>query len=96
MIDEQNFFDQPIKSNIRTYSGILKFMKGERDDYTTIYLLFYPYFNEHYKMVALYLSKHQALDADLKAIQQINFIANLFRAENTTIFFIIQEAKKLF
>ena len=47
-------------------------------------------------MVALYLSKQQALDADLKAIQQINFIANLFRAENTTIFFIIQEAKKLF
>ena len=45
-------------------------------------------------MVALYLSKHQALDADLKAIQQIDFIANLFRAENTTIFFIIQEAKK--
>ena len=45
-------------------------------------------------MIAIDLSKQQALDADPRAIQQINFAANLDRAGNTTIFFIIEEAKK--
>ena len=42
MIDWQNVFDQPVKGNIRTCQG---------DDYTNGYLLFYPYFNEHYKII---------------------------------------------
>ena len=41
-------------------------------------------------MIAIDLSKQQALDADPRAIQQINFTANLDRAENTTMFFIIE------
>ena len=45
-------------------------------------------------MIAIDLSKQQALDADLKAIQQINFTANLDRAGNTRIFFILEEAKE--
>ena len=45
-------------------------------------------------MIAIDLSKQQALDADPRAIQQINFTANLDRDENTTIFFIIEEAKE--
>ena len=45
-------------------------------------------------MVAVDLSKQQALDADPKAIQQINFTANLDRAGNTTLFFITEEAKE--
>ena len=40
-------------------------------------------------MIAIDLSKQQALDADPTAIQQINFTANLDRAENATMFFII-------
>ena len=44
-------------------------------------------------MIAVDLSKQQALDADPKAIQQINFTANLDRAENTRIYFILEEAK---
>ena len=40
------------------------------------------------------LSKQQAVDAGPKAIQQINFTGNLDRAGNTTIFFIIEEAKE--
>ena len=47
-------------------------------------------------MIAIDLSKQQALDADPSAIQQINFAANLDRAGNTTMFFIIEEAKKNF
>ena len=34
------------------------------------------------------------LDADLKLIQQINFTANLDRAGQTAMYFIIEEAKK--
>ena len=45
-------------------------------------------------MIAIDLSKQQALDADPKAIQQINFTANLDRAGNTRLYFILEEAKK--
>ena len=45
-------------------------------------------------MIAIDLSKQQALDADPRAIQQINFIANLDRAGNTRIYFILEEAKE--
>ena len=45
-------------------------------------------------MIAIDLSKQQALDADPRAIQQINFTANVDTAENTTMFFIIEEAKE--
>ena len=34
------------------------------------------------------------LDADLKAIQQINFTTNLDRAGNTRLYFILEEAKE--
>ena len=45
-------------------------------------------------MIATDLSKQQALDADPRAIQQINFTTNLDREGNTTMFFIIEEAKE--
>ena len=44
-------------------------------------------------MIAIDLNKQQVLHANLKAIQQINFTRNLDRAGNTTMFFIIEEAK---
>ena len=45
-------------------------------------------------MIAIDLSKQQALDADPRAIQQINFTANLDCAGNTGIQeFILEEAK---
>ena len=45
-------------------------------------------------MIAVDLSKQQALDADPRAIQQINFTANLDRAGNTRIYFILEETKE--
>ena len=45
-------------------------------------------------MIAVHLSKQQALDADPRAIQQINFTANLDRAGNTRVNFILEKAKK--
>ena len=59
-----------------------------------VVLLDYPYFKESSKMIAIDLSKQQALDADPKAIQQINFTANLDRAGNTAMLSIIEEAKE--
>ena len=46
------------------------------------------------KLFSIDLSKQQALDADPRAIHQINFTANLDGAGNTTIYFILEEAKE--
>ena len=47
-----------------------------------------------YKMIGVDLSNQQALDADPRAIQQINFTENLDRAGNSRIYFILEEAKE--
>ena len=47
-----------------------------------------------YKMIEVDLSKQKVLDADPRAVQQINFTANLDRAGNTRIYFILEEAKE--
>ena len=93
MINGENFFDQPIRDNNVTYENIRKTATRQGDDYTTGCLLDYPYFKDNYKMIAVDLSKQPALDADTRAIQQINFTANLDRA-NTRIYFILEEAKE--
>ena len=94
MIDGKNFFDQPINSMTKTYENIRKIATGQGDDYTTGCLLDYSYFKDHYKMIAIELRKQQALDADPRAIQQINFAANLDKDGNRKMFFIIEEAKE--
>ena len=92
MIDGKNLVDEPINSNIKTYQNIRKIATGQGDDYATGCLLDYSYFKDHYKMIAIDLSKQQVLDPGPRAIQQINFAANL--EGNTTMFFIIEEAKE--
>ena len=94
IIDGRNFFDQPIKNDLKTYDNIKKIVTGQGDDYTTGWLLDYSYFKKYYKLIAIDLSKQQ--DADLKAIQQIIFTENLDRKEGLTMFFIIEETKERF
>ena len=94
MVDGKNFFDQPVKNNKVTYENIIKIATDKGDDYTTGFLLDYTYFKNYYKMIAIDLSKQQSLDANPRAIQQINFNADLNRARNTRIFFILEEAKE--
>ena len=94
MIDGKNFFDQPVNSMNKTYENSRKIAAGQGDDYTTGCLLDYPYFKDNYKMIAIDLSKQQALDADPKAIQHINFTENVYRAGNTRIYFILEVAKE--
>ena len=94
MIDGKNFFDQRINSNLKTYDNIRKISAGKRDNYTTDCLSDYIYFKNYYKMIGVDLSKQQALDADRKAIQQINFTANLDRAGNTRFYFIFEFSQR--
>ena len=68
MVNGQNFFDQPVKSDMGTYDNIQKIASGQGNDYTTGILLDYPHFNEHYNLIPIDLSKQQALDADTKVI----------------------------
>ena len=91
---EKTFFGQPKKTNKVTYENIRKIATGQGDDYTTGCLLDYLYFKDSYKMIAVDLSKQQASDADPRATQQINSTANLDRAGNTRIYFILEEAKE--
>ena len=41
---------------------------GQGDDYTTGYLLDYAYFKDNYRLIAVDLSKQEALDADPRTI----------------------------
>ena len=97
MIDGKNFFDQPVKNNKITYKtleNIRKIATGQGDYYTTGCCLDYAYFRDIYKMISIDLSKQQALNTNPKPIQEINFTANLARAGNTRIFFILDEAEE--
>ena len=96
MIDGRNFFDQPIKNDLKTYDKIRKISTGQGNDYTTGCLLDCPYFKKFYKLIVIDLSKQQKLDADPKAIEQINSTGNQDRAQGATMFFIIEEVKKQF
>ena len=74
-----------------TYDNILKLATGEGVDHTTVCLLDYDYFKIYYKMIPIEISKQQALDADPKAIEQIDFTEDL--EQQAAIFLIIGEAK---
>ena len=50
---------------------ILERLQRKRYYYATGCLLYYQYFKDHYQFIAVDLSKQKELDADLRAIQQI-------------------------
>ena len=95
MTDGRKLFDKPVKNDLRTYDNTRKITIGQGDNYTFGYLLDYPYFKEYDKLITIDISKQQKLDADPKAVQQINFIGNLDRDRNTQFFFIIEEVKEI-
>ena len=73
IIDGRNFYDNPIENDTEKYRELKKVMIGKGEDYTTGSLLDYNYFKNHYKLVAVDLSKQKELAADPRAIQQIEF-----------------------
>ena len=84
IIDGRNFYDNPIESDIEKYRELKKVMIGKGEDYTTGSLLDFNYFDKHYKLVAVDLSKQKELDADPRAIQQTEFKYML--GTNSTIY----------
>ena len=72
-MDRRNFLDQPINNDIKTYENI-KIATGRENYFITDCLLD---FKENDMLIAIDLSKQQALDADLKAIKQVSFTGNL-------------------
>ena len=96
MIDGRNFFDQPIKNNLKTHDNIRKISIFQVDDYRTDCLLDCLYFRKYYKFTGIDLSKQQKLDADLNKIQKYNFTGNIDREESSTMSFITEEAKETF
>ena len=77
-----------------TYENVGKIATGQGDHNPTGCLLGDAYFKSYNKMIAIDLNKQQALDAGPTAIEHINFRANLNRAGNVRIYFILVEAKE--
>ena len=71
MIDGKNFFDQPVKNDKVTYENIRKVATGQEDDYTAGCLLDYIYFKKYDKMIAIDLSKQEALELILKQFKKL-------------------------
>ena len=79
---------------MKTYNKIWKITTGQTESYTIGCLLYYNGLKEHYKMIAVNLSKQQAFNVDSKAIHQISFSGNVDGANDITMSFIIDEAKE--
>ena len=91
-IDGINFFDQPINDSIKQYDEIRKIPTGQGDDFSTGCLLNFAYFEENYRLIAVDLSEQKALDADLRAIQQIIFTG---KTDNTIrVYYILEQSKE--
>ena len=82
LIDGRNFYDQPINDSIRKYDEIRKIATGKGDNYATGCLLDYDYFKKNYQLIAVDFSKQRELDADPRAMQQIEFIGMLKTRSN--------------
>ena len=92
LIDGRNFYDQPINYSIRKYDEIRKIATGKGDNYATGCLSDYDYFKKNYELIAIDLSKQRKLDADPRAIQQIEFIGMLKTRSN--VFTILEKSKE--
>ena len=90
IIDGRIFYDNPIESDIEKYRELKKVMIGKGEDCTTRSLL--DYFDKHYKLVAVDLSKQKELDADPRAIQQTEFKYML--GTNSTIYWVLEKSKE--
>ena len=92
LIGGRNFYDQPINDKVRQYDEIRKIATGKGDNYATGCLLDYKYFKDFYKLVAIDLSKQKELDADPRAIQQIEFIGKL--SADSFVLHVLEKSKE--
>ena len=91
LIDRKPFLEILVKNKEEAYEAIIEVSKN--NDYTAGNLLDYGYFKDHYKLIAIDLSKQTELEIpDLK--QQINFIGRL-EENNATMFYIIENKEEI-
>ena len=83
----KNFFDQPVKNDLRTYDNIWTFATGQGNDYATGFILDFVYFKYYYKLIVIGINKRNWCYPQLN--QQLNcwFTGNLEEDGNATIFF---------
>ena len=87
IIDGKPFFELPVKNIEETYQKIIDM--GYNDDYTVGNLIDFEYFKQHYKLIAIDLSKQKKLGNNV--MQQINFIGSL---EQQATLFVITEHRE--
>ena len=92
MIDGRNFYDQPVNDQIKTYDEVRKTATGKGDDYTTGCLPYYQYFKNHHQLIAVDLSEQKELDANPRAIQQIEFYGKL--ETNSQVCTVLEKSKE--
>ena len=91
-MDGKKFQDQPINDLIKQYDEVRKVSIGQSDDYTTGCLLDFACFKNNCRLIAADLRKQKALDADLRAIQQI-ILTGRANAD-TMIYYILKQSKE--
>ena len=91
-VDGRNFYDRAINDSIKQYEEIRKMSTGKGDDYTTVCLLDFAYFEKNCRLIAADLSKQKTLDADSRAIQQIIFTG---KTDNQIrVYYILEQSKE--
>ena len=68
--------------NIKRYGETRKLTIGQCEDYTTGRLLDYDYIKHHDRLLAAGLSRQKELNAESKAIQQIEFVRQLKKLDD--------------
>ena len=84
--------DQSINNQIKKYDDIRKIATRKRNDYTTGCLVDCQYFKDHYRLIAVDLSKQKELDADPRAIQKIEFYGML--NTNSQVCTVLEKSKE--
>ena len=96
MIDGRNVFNQSIKNDLKTYENIRKIEASQGDDFTTGYVLDYPYLKKILQLNCNTFKQTTKTRCWSKSKQEINFTGNLDRGFGWTIIFIFEEAKETF
>ena len=78
----KNFYNQPIGSDIKPYEEIRKLITEQGEDYTIRILSDFDLIKNHYRLIAVDLSREKELEADLKAIQHIEFVGQFKKLNN--------------
>ena len=95
LIDGRNFYDQPINDLVKQWDEIRNIATGQGNDYKTGWcLLDYRYSKDHYNLIAIDLRKLKELNADSRAIQQIEFFGML--KTNTRVCTILENSAIIF